>query len=253
MDKTAWLTEKPFTAIIFDVDGTLSAIEGIDALAEQNGVGDQVKALTSTAMGKTGINPELYEQRLDLVKPRKEQVFALGQQYYRQRVPEAEAVIKLFQRLNKSVYLVSAGLLPAVSIFGTILTIPRDRINAVNILFTAEGNYLDFDRASSLVTSDGKRELAGEIIARHHHVLHIGDGLNDYSTHDLVQRFVGYGGVYYRENIESLCQFYIKSLSMSALLPLALTQDECELLLPEEKEVYQQGIKAIEDEKVKTS
>jgi phosphoserine phosphatase len=253
MHKKSWRTEKPFTAIIFDVDGTLSAIEGIDTLAEQNGVGDQVKSLTSTAMGKTGINPELYKQRLDLVKPREEQVIALGQQYYRQRVPEAEAVIKLFQRLNKTVYMVSAGLLPAVSIFGNMLTIPRDNINAVNILFTPQGNYLDFDHSSPLVTTDGKRMLAAEIIARHHHVLHIGDGLNDYSSHDLVQRFVGYGGVYYRANIESLCQFYIKSLSMSALLPLALTQDEYELLLPEEKEVYQQGMKAIEDGEVKTS
>jgi len=246
-----WQTKIPYSAIIFDVDGTLSAIEGIDQLAENNRVGDLVKSLTAAAMGEIGINPQLYQQRLDLVRPKQEQLLALGQQYYRERVLDADKVINIFQRLNKSVYMVSAGLLPAVTIFGSLLTIPKDRIYAVNILFDDQGNYLDFDRHSPLVTNDGKRQIAAQLISRHHHVLHIGDGLNDFSTHDLVTRFVGYGGVYYRQNIESLCEFYIKSRSLTALLPLSLTQAEFEQLMPDEQELYLLGIKAIQDGKVK--
>jgi phosphoserine phosphatase len=96
--------QQPMDAIIFDCDGTLSSIEGIDELARQNGVAAPVAALTAIAMGRTGINPDLYQERLSLVKPHSEQVLALGREYYQEITPDARAVVQIFQRLEKAIY-----------------------------------------------------------------------------------------------------------------------------------------------------
>ena len=81
--------------------------------------------------------------------------------------------------------------------------------------------------------------------------MHVGDGLNDYITHDVVTRYVGYGGVFYRENLANLCQYYINTLSLSPLLPLSLTEHECKFLMEEELIIYRKGMDAINTEKVK--
>src|SRR5437016_3271945 len=82
-----WQLQTPISAIIFDCDGTLSAIEGIDELAKNTGVSEAVQSLTAEAMGKSGLNPGLYQKRLDLTYPNREQVTALGYQYYAHKVP----------------------------------------------------------------------------------------------------------------------------------------------------------------------
>lgn len=73
----------------------------------------------------------------------------------------------------------------------------------------------------------------------------VGDGLNDYVTYDLVTRFVGYGGIFYRENMAKNCEYYIRTASLSALLPLAITQFEYEHLLPNEQALYHAGLATI--------
>ncbi|VVC75648.1 hypothetical protein AQUSIP_09380 [Aquicella siphonis] len=250
MTSPSWQLSSPLSAIVFDCDGTLSAIEGIDFLAKNNGVGEAVQSLTQDAMSKTGLNPALYQQRLDLVFPRREQVYALGHQYFAHRIPDVSDVISLFKRLNKSMYLVSAGVNPAVKMFGELLQIPPENVYAVDLRFDQQGNFLDFERSSPLVNNDGKREIVRQIKTRHKNVLHVGDGLNDVVTLDLVTRFIGYGGVAYRKNIAELCRFYINTRSLASLLPLALTVEECANLLPEEQTLYQKGLAAIQEGKV---
>src|SRR5690242_10076384 len=98
-----WQPSSPFDAIVFDCDGTLSAIEGIDELAKSNGVAEKVESLTANAMKHTGLNVEIYRTRLDLVRPRYEQVIALGQHYFQHQVPHVSHVIQLLSRLNKAV------------------------------------------------------------------------------------------------------------------------------------------------------
>jgi len=245
-----WQLTAPIHAIVFDCDGTLSAIEGIDELAKQNNVGEQVESLTKQAMDNLGMNPELYRKRLDLVLPHQEQVLKLGQDYFKNQVPDVAAVIQILKRLEKEVYVVSAGLNPAVKIFGELLAVPRQNIFAVDLRFDATGRYADFDAGSPLVYRHGKREVTAELAKQHARILHIGDGMNDFVVADAVTRFVGYGGVFYRETIASQCDFYIKSLSLAALLPLVLTAGEAQQLLPSEMALYEVGLEAIKHKKV---
>ncbi len=238
MSMPTWQLQTPIDAIVFDCDGTLSAIEGIDELAKNSGVADTVRNLTAMAMGKMGMNVELYQQRLDLVRPTQQQVLALGKEYFVHQTPDVMEVIGLLKRLGKAIYVVSAGLYPAVEIFAELLKIPAKNVFAVKIKFDSNGNYLDFDRSSPLVTSNGKREIVSQLKITHPKMVYVGDGLNDYATYDLVTRFVGYGGAYYRENIAKLCQYYIRTQSMAPLVPLVLTQSEYEKLTPAEKNIY---------------
>jgi len=240
-----WQLHSPIDTIIFDCDGTLATIEGIDELAKHKGVGNEVASLTAKAMGQSGLNPDLYQKRLALVDPKKTQVYSLGHQYFANQTPDANAVIQLLKRLGKTIYLVSAGLYPAVKIFGELLQIPEQNIYAVDIQFDTEGNFIDYEKTSPLVTANGKRVIVNELKKNHPELLYVGDGLNDYVTYDLVTRFVGYGGIFYRENMAKNCEYYIRTASLSALLPLAITQFEYEHLLPNEQALYHAGLATI--------
>lgn len=216
----------PFDAIVFDCDGTLSQIEGIDELARMNGVGEKVSALTEKAMGKTGLTPALYRERLIATKPTLEQIHALGKMYFEHRTPDTEHVIQTFQRLGKAVYVISAGILAAVESFATALGVSEKNVFAVPVFFDRQHQYLDFDHESPLADRYGKRVILEEIKKTHPRIAFIGDGMNDYVARDVVERFIGYGGAFYRENIEKMCEFYVKDISMKSILPLCLTKKE---------------------------
>ncbi|MHB1948457.1 MAG: HAD-IB family phosphatase [Gammaproteobacteria bacterium] len=245
-----WQLSTPLDAIIFDCDGTLSSIEGVDELAKQNGAGEAVTALTAEAMGKTGINLAIYQERLNLVRPTQKQVLKLGQLYFDHQTSDAANVIQILKRLNKTIYVVSAGLYPAVALFGDHLGIDRKHIFAVDIQFDAQDQYLDFDHQSPMTHRDGKKEVVRQIKLLHKEIGYTGDGLNDLATKNSVTRFVGYGGAYYRQNIADLCEFYLCTPSMAALLPLFLTSEESQNLLATEKNLYKKGIDAITENKV---
>ena len=220
----------PMDAIVFDCDSTLSSVEGIDELARGNQVLDIVQGLTRDAMGNSGLNPDLYEKRLNLVRPAHLQVMALGQHYIAHQVPDAAVVIQALQRLGKAIYVVSAGAKLAVEIFAKQLGVAADCVYAVDFLFTPSGEYVDFDRNSPLITGDGKRVIISELKKRHAHIAMIGDGLNDLAAQDLVSRFVGFGGVCVHEKVEKASQYYVKTHSLKAVLPLILTASEMGLL-----------------------
>src|SRR5665648_361639 len=209
----------PMDAIVFDCDGTLSHIEGIDELAKNKSVVEIVSKLTEEAMGKVGINPELYQKRLALVNPTREEVQQLGITYFQHRAPDSAEVITVLQALGKAIYVVSAGLKPAVARFGELLKIPERHIFAVNIYFDEAGNYHHFDGDSPLVQPDGKRIIVSTLQKKHKNLLYVGDGMNDYAVYDLVTRFIGYGGAFYREQFAKRSEFYITRPTFKALLP----------------------------------
>lgn len=241
----------PLDAIVFDCDGTLSKIEGIDYLAEQNGAGIQVKELTELAMSETGITPDLYKKRISLVKPSRKQLILAGQEYFYQRSQDLDSVIQIFKNLSKELFIISAGLNPAVKIFAALLGIPESNVFAVDIKFNEEGNYLNYDHQSPMTSRNGKRKVIEELKKSYPNILHVGDGMNDYEAHDVVSRFVGYGGAAYRIHMEQLCEFYIKSASLLPLLALALTEKEFDILSDTDKNFYQQGLNYIINGEVK--
>lgn len=229
-------------AIVFDCDGTLSKLEGIVELAKMNGAEKEVDQLTEEAMSEGIFGEVIYEKRLLLTKPTQKQTEQLGHKYFLHATLDVIDVLKVFKALNKKIFIVTAGVTPAIRIFAEKLEIPEDHIYAVDLLFGDRGEYEDFDRESPLITINGKYHIVEQIKQQHGNVIHIGDGMNDYASFDIVQRFVGFGGNYYRQRMAELCDFYITSESILPLLPLSLTGNEIEKLSEENQALVHQGI-----------
>lgn len=242
MSAQPWQLVTPIDAVVFDCDGTLSALEGIDTLAKANRVATAVKRLTTQAMGQSGLTAEIYRHRLALVRPTQLQVTALGAAYAVHMQADTLAIICLLQKLNKRVFIVSAGLYPAVAIFAEHLNIPLAQVFAVGINFNSQGRFVDFETTSPLINNDGKYYVVQAIQQHYPRIVHIGDGLNDYVTHALVTRFIGYGGIFYRGKLARLCTHYITTTSLAAILPLCLTQMEYHSLTATDKILFDRGV-----------
>ncbi len=246
----SWQLTDPINAIIFDCDGTLSKIEGIDELATSNNTSHIVQELTQEAMGKTGMNVGIYNKRLELVNPTQERILALGEAYIKHHSPDIREVIAALKTLNKPIYIISAGIFQAVSIFAKWLGIEENNVYAVHMSFDNTGRYLGFDQASPLVTRNGKQVFVDTLSSQYTRLGYIGDGLNDYEVYHLVTRFIGYGGAYYRQNIADLCEYYINTASLAPILPLLLTQDEYQQLDPTHQSLYNKGMANILNQQV---
>ena len=221
-----WRLQEPLDAVVFDCDGTLSEIEGIDVLAEENGVAQEVERLTQEAMSVTGITENIYHDRLQYTKPTRQQLEKLGEVYYQYRSEHVESVIEIFQDLGKKVFVLSAGMNPAVKIFSDKLGVNVENVYAVDLEFDKDGNYCGYHHYCAPSRKGGKCDVLEDIKKNYPRIMHVGDGMNDVEAKDSVTRFVGYGGAYFRQSIMDLCEFYIKSKSLLPLLHFGLTIEE---------------------------
>ena len=80
-----------FSTVVFDVDSTLSGVEGIDWLAERRGAvtAAVVRQLTQRAMNGDVALEEAYAQRMELVAPTLAEVHALADCYLANVAPGA--------------------------------------------------------------------------------------------------------------------------------------------------------------------
>jgi len=240
------LLHHPIDAIVFDCDSTLSKVEGVDELAKMNNCWEAVHKMTNDAMSDTGVNNSLYRERLELVQPTYKQMCELGKIYYEHRTDDICATIDFLTKLDKKIFIISAGLLPPVVEFGKMLGIAESAIYAVDIYFDEKGNYKDYEENSLLTRMNGKRTIISELMEFYPKIIHIGDGLNDIEAKEVVTRFIGYGGVAYRENIAKVSDCYVTHPSMLSILPLCLTHEEVSNLEQEQFEVFQQGVKFLQ-------
>lgn len=244
--QTHWQLREPLDAVAFDCDSTLSQIEGIDILADYNGVLPQVHELTERAMSETGVDPNMYSERLDLVKPHAAATEAIGERYYAAVTPGVESVIRALHLLNKRVFVISAGIYQAVVPFAMRLGIARSSVFAVHLAFNEQGHYVDYDRTSPMIRQEGKREIIEQLQVQYPRMVHVGDGMNDVAAAGVVERFIGYGGSMYRASIARVSDFYITSHSLAAVLPLVLTAEEQMQLDRAGRTVYEEGLRLME-------
>jgi len=214
-----------FHSIIFDFDSTLTAIEGIDYLAELYGVAEQVRTMTRSAMNTHSVTPEMYDDRLQLIQPVQHDIDALVEKYRASLMPGVSETITALQSLDKQVYVISGGLRPALVEVGKFLNISADHIYAVDLYFNDEGKYADFDRNSHLIGVNGKKSVIKEIKPEGP-VVFVGDGANDVTARDAVDKFVGYGGAEHRPPIEAQCEIYIRDPNFTSVLPEILSPQE---------------------------
>ena len=215
-----------FDAFVFDCDGTLASIEGIVWLAKLNNCEEEIESLTEHAMSSGGINKALYEKRLNTIRPTKQQCIDVGKAYIQHLTKDIQIVIQALQKLNKSIYIASAGILDSVVYLANYLNIPSKNVCAVPLYFKDSGDYESFDHQHLMTKSDGKATFIQSLKEKHQHICAIGDGANDLSMMTQADLFVGFGGNFYRESIKNACENYIDTKSMRPLLSLTLSSEE---------------------------
>lgn len=204
--------------VFFDVDSTLVTIEGIDVLARGNA---EVAALTEAAMNGEISVEEVYGRRLEIIRPSRTDIAALGQQYIRSLVAGAEETIATLRDAGAVIHLVTAGIAQAIAPLAEHLGIRY--VHAVSIDFDSQGHYDGFDSRSPLTRSGGKELLVRNILTRSKgRSAFVGDGVTDLETKPVVDLFVGFGGVHERPRVRDNAEVYVTDPNMTAVLPYLL-------------------------------
>jgi phosphoserine phosphatase len=219
--------ERPkFSAICFDCDGTLTRIEGIDELARRSGQQDAIAPLTAAAMEGSLPLEEVYAKRLAIVRPNWDALAWLGQRYIEEIIDGAIETIATLQRLGKSVYIVSGGLLQPVLTLAQVLTVSPSNVCAVEIYLDSEGNYVGFDTGSPLVRGDGKADVCRDLAARHGALAMVGDGVTDLRARAGGAYVVGFGGVSHRPMMAEGADCFVTNTTLTRTLEALLTEAE---------------------------
>lgn len=200
------MTAAKFRVVFFDVDSTLVTIEGIDVLAR----GDSAIAkLTERAMNGEISVDEVYARRLDLIRPKRIDVEALGRQYPVSLVEGAEEAVEALRNAGVQVHLVTAGIFQAMQPLAARLEIPDRALHAVALRFDDAGNYVDFDRTSPLTRPRGKEVVVRDVRARTKgKAAFVGDGATDLEAKAAVDLFIGFGGVHVRPRVKENADVY---------------------------------------------
>ncbi|KKP70362.1 hypothetical protein A2X44_01460 [candidate division CPR3 bacterium GWF2_35_18] len=232
-----------YDCIIFDCDSTICAIEGIDELANLKGKKKEVEFLTQKAMdGELGFE-EVFEKRLEIIKPHQEDLKKIGKMYINSLVKDMPKVIETLQYLGKEIYIITGGYEEAVMILAKELKISSSYIYANKLYFDDAGNYLDYERENHLCKNNGKKKLLQKIIQKTQKSAFIGDSMTDYEAKESVTCFIGYGGVARRESVRKKAKIFIESESMVGLLPHIIgKEDYSKLIKSKYFDFYQKGL-----------
>ena len=200
--------------ICFDCDSTLSAIEGVDELARAGGPATfaLVEAMTNDAMnGKLPVEA-VFGRRLELIRPHRRHVDAVANQYIATIEPTAVATIGELVRRGWTPMIVSGGFRQAIEPLAAKLGIKR--IEAVDLFFDAEGNYVGFDSKYPTTRSGGKPEVISKLKQelRPEKTVMVGDGVSDLESRTEVDFFVGFGRYVARAAVRKNASAFISSL-----------------------------------------
>ncbi|MDX2078151.1 MAG: HAD-IB family phosphatase [bacterium] len=225
-----------FDLIFFDCDSTLSTIEGIDELAKLKGKEWRVGLLTQKAMDGELDLQEVYGKRLQAIRPTRGELKAVEERYWETLVPDVIEVLEALKFLGKTIFIISGGLAEPVKGFGKRLGIPQERIRAVELEYNELSGewwkyhepqtqnrqaYLDYNEGP-LTVSSGKPFIIQDLAHNQHgRRLMVGDGSSDLATRNVVDLFVGFGGVVTRQKVLNESEAFIHSPSIAPILPIS--------------------------------
>jgi phosphoserine phosphatase len=201
-----------FSSVVFDVDSTLSNVEGIDWLAALRGaeVEEWSAALTAKAMAG-GIPIEaVYSERMAVVRPTRAEIEELGKVYLEFIASGARETIAELRDHDIELIMVSGGLREAILPLATQLGIPEQKVHAVSVFFSANGDYAGFDERSLFTQQTGKR-MAVEKMGLPGPVLAVGDGMTDAEMRSVVNGFAAFTGFKHRAQVVELADYVIES------------------------------------------
>lgn len=199
-----------FNSVVFDVDSTLSGIEGIDWLAALRGpeVEAWSAALTEKAMEGAIPIEAVYGERMRVVKPTLSEIDELGKIYVDRVATNARETLTALRDRDVELVMVSGGLREAILPLARALGVDERRVHAVSVFFDDAGEYTGFDEHSPFTRQSGKR-TAVEGMALKGPVLAVGDGMTDCEMRPVVHSFAAYTGFMRREPVVQRADYVI--------------------------------------------
>jgi len=230
--------------VCFDCDSTLSAIEGIDWLAERAGAGREVAALTRRAMEGEVPLESVYGARLAAVRPAPADLAELAEAYADHVVEDARDAVAALTAAGIEPWVVSGGLLAAVLPFAASLGIEPGRVAAVPIRW-GEADPWSAAAAHPLAATSGKRDAVVRI-APGAHVALVGDGASDAAARDAVALLIGFGGVVRHAPMREAADAWIDAPSLSPVVPFLVGLRPGPLEGTIHEQVWEKGVALIE-------
>jgi phosphoserine phosphatase len=209
--------QQNFNIVCFDCDSTLSKIEGIDELARRVGLGEQLAKLTDAAMNGEVALEDIYGKRLDLIKPNRDAILWLADLYISEIVDGVQDVFSQLQKHNKTIHIISGGLLPAILPLANLLNVPVENVHAVDVYFAENGDYLNYKTDSPLAKNGGKAQVVKSLNAKN--LVMVGDGKTDLEAQQAGAKVIGFGGVVNRKLVRENADFFVADKNLTAILP----------------------------------
>jgi phosphoserine phosphatase len=210
-----------YGSVIFDCDSTLSAIEGIDELAQ--GHREEISRLTESAMRGEIALEDVYGRRLELVRPTRAQVEALGERYVQMLVTDARETVAALLSEGIEVRVMSGGIRQAVITLALALGLGERAVAAVDVYFDSSGEYAGFDDRSPLSRSGGKRAVLERWLPElPRPIMLVGDGATDLEARPPADVFVAFTGVVERLTVVEAADEVVRTPSLAPILVLAL-------------------------------
>lgn len=191
-----------FATVVFDVDSTLAAIEGIDWLAALRGpeVARTCADLTARAMAGEMPLEAVYVQRLRAIAPTASELTALADAYLEAVQPGAVKLIEALEGAGCEVHMVSGGLRIALWPLAHELGIEAGRLHAVSLVADESGRYVALEGVQPLATQQGKALVLAALPLPRPSVM-VGDGSTDAAARGVTDGFIAYTGVARRPSV----------------------------------------------------
>jgi phosphoserine phosphatase len=210
-----------YGSVILDCDSTLSAIEGIDKLAHTHR--EEIARLTESAMRGEVALEDVYGRRLELVRPTRAQVEALGERYVETLVTDARETVAALRGEGIEVRVMSGGIGQAVLTLALALGLGEHAVAAVDVYFDSRGEYAGFDNTSPLARSGGKRVVLERWLPElPRPIMLVGDGATDLEARPPADLFVAFAGVVERLAVIEAADEVVRTPSLAPILVLAL-------------------------------
>lgn len=220
------MTEPRFRSVVFDVDSTLSALEGIDWLASRcsDEIRNHVAITTARAMRGEIPLAAVYGERLAAVAPSQTEIEQLAAEYVSRAEPDAQEALAKLSNGGVRVVFVTAGIKTAVIPFARTIGVSSENVSAVSVYFDSNGKYAGYDADSPLTRNGGKAAVVRSL-GLPHPILAVGDGITDLEMKMLsppaVDSFAAYIGVIDRPQVSNEADYVVRNFSEVVDLVLA--------------------------------
>jgi phosphoserine phosphatase len=214
--------------LLFDCDSTLSAIEGIDELGRLRDpeVFREVEEMTTAAMEGGTPMEAIFARRLDMIRPTKSELEAIGRQYIDTVEPNALATINALKNAGWRIAIVSGGFTQAILPLADFLGI--DRVEAVELKFHHDGSYAGFNEACPTSRTKGKNVVARQLREETNAdlVILVGDGASDLEVKGDADIVIGFGRYAVRPKVKAGADAFIMSLAELPELVAAMERSD---------------------------